>query len=64
MRETMIDSPDDRLHAETEAKTVGRRLSRGRYLGGPFQRRRGRVGRISRSFDCQLEVVPIDLDLT
>ena len=29
MRETMIDSPDDRLHAETEAKTVGRRLSRG-----------------------------------
>jgi hypothetical protein len=25
---------------------------------------RGRVGRVSRSFDCQLEVVPVDLDLT
>jgi len=25
--ETMIDSPDDRLQAETEAKTVSRRLS-------------------------------------
>jgi len=27
VRETMIDSPDDRLQAETEAKTVSRRLS-------------------------------------
>jgi hypothetical protein len=25
---------------------------------------RGRVGRVSRSFDCQLEIVPVDLDLT
>jgi hypothetical protein len=24
----------------------------------------GSVGRFSRSFDCQLEVVPVDLDLT
>jgi hypothetical protein len=24
----------------------------------------GRVGRVSRSFDCQLEVVSVDLDLT
>jgi hypothetical protein len=27
VRETMIDSPYDRLQAETEAKTVSRRLS-------------------------------------
>jgi hypothetical protein len=25
---------------------------------------RGRVARVSRSLDCQLEVVPVDLDLT
>jgi hypothetical protein len=28
------------------------------------QLNRGRVGRVSRSFDCQLEIVPVDLDLT
>ena len=25
---------------------------------------RGRVGGVSRSFDCQLEILPVDLDLT
>jgi hypothetical protein len=46
-----------------ESGFEGMATMRGRSMERPRQYR-GRVGRASRSFDCQLEVVPVDLDLT